>query len=175
MVQYLHIKTGSWNVKIISMNQSISMLMLKCIFPRLAVADDVFNSTKRMYLLSTYISCCYCAWNVKWAYTNGGQCFYRVIFPPRNETVQELYLDKCNFIYRRLSRGRRLKNCADSPRISPCPRCGGLAVSCAARCGEQRGSGQSVGGSAGGDTVHRGRGEHSEHGAAPRNRHYPPG
>ena len=101
----------------------------------------------------TYISCCYCAWNVKWAYTNGGQCFYRVIFPPRNETVQELYLDKCNFIYRRLSRGRRLENLADSPRICPCPQCGGLAVSCAARRGEQRGSGQSVGGGAGGENT----------------------
>ena len=61
--------------------------------------------------------------------------FYRVIFPPWNEAVQELYLDKCNFIYRLLSRGRRLENCADSPGISPCPRCGGLAVSCAARRG----------------------------------------
>ena len=101
----------------------------------------------------TYISCCYCAWNVNWAYTNGGQCFYRVIFPPRNETVQELYLDKCSFIYRRLSRGRRLENWADSPRICPCPQCGGLAVSCAARRGEQRGSGQSVGGGAGGENT----------------------
>ena len=130
------------------MNQSISMLMLKCIFPRLAVADDVFNSTKLMYIYFVLLLCMKRKMGI-----DGGQCFYRVIFPPRNEAVQELYLDKCNFIYRRLSRGRRLKNCADSPRISPCPRCGGLAVSCAARRGEQRGSGQSVGGGAGGENT----------------------
>ena len=133
------------------MNQSISMLMLKCIFPRLAVADDVFNSTNLMYIYFVLLLCM----KRKMGIDGAGQCFYRVIFPPRNETVQELYLDKCNFIYRRLSRGRRLKNCADSPRICSCPRCGGLAVSCAVRRGDQRGSGQSVGGSAGGDTVQR--------------------
>ena len=138
------------------MNQSISMLMLKCIFPRLAVADDVFNSTKLMYIYFVLLLCMKRKMGV-----DGGQCFYRVIFPPRNETVQELYLDKCNFIYRRLSRGRRLENCADSPRICPCPQCGGLAVSCAARCGEQRGSGQSVGGSAGGENSTEG-GENQE-------------
>ena len=143
------------------------MLMLKCIFPRLAVADDVFNSTKLMYIYFVLLLCMKRKMGI-----DGGQCFYRVIFPPRNEAVQELYLDKCNFIYRRLSRGRRLKNCADSPRISPCPRCvrrpGGQLRGAARRAARQR----AVSWRRCGRGEHR---EHSEHGAAPRNRHYPPG
>ena len=169
MAQYLHIKTGSWNVKIISMNQSISMLMLKCIFPSWAVADDVFNSTKLMYIYFVLLLCMKRKMGI-----DGGQCFYRVIFPPRNETVQELYLDKCSFIYRRLSRGRRLENCADSPRICPCPQCGGLAVSCAARRGaaSSEAAGSQLEAVRAGRTQYRGRRGHSEHGASP---HHPPG